>query len=84
MPSGIIDAAALSENRQAFKRVFLVPRMMRNVADVDLHVDIFGQRLSMPIFVSPAGESDAQSTISHRGGMGGENTGTADRWVLLL
>lgn len=30
--------------------------MMRDVSEVDLHVDVFGQRLSMPIFVSPAGE----------------------------
>lgn len=60
-----IQSSALSENRQAFKRIFLVPRMMRNVMDVDLHVDIFGQRLSMPIFVSPAGESD-----THKGALG--------------
>lgn len=46
---------ALSENRQAFKRIFLVPRMMRDVAEVDLRVELFGQELSMPIFVSPAG-----------------------------
>ncbi|CAN0378369.1 unnamed protein product, partial [Laminaria digitata] len=46
---------ALSENRQAFKRIFLVPRVMRDVSDIDLHVELFGQRLSMPIFVSPAG-----------------------------
>eukprot|EP00752_Nemacystus_decipiens_P006892 g6190.t2 len=53
--SGTDDEQTLSENRQAFKRIFLVPRMMRNVVNVDLHVDIFGQRLSMPIFVAPAG-----------------------------
>lgn len=47
---------ALSENRQAFKRIFLIPRMMRDVADVDLSLEVFGQQLSMPIFVSPAGE----------------------------
>ncbi|CAM9780141.1 unnamed protein product, partial [Hapterophycus canaliculatus] len=47
--------AALSENRQAFKRIFLLPRMMRDVSSLDLRLDVFGQRLSMPIFVSPAG-----------------------------
>eukprot|EP00903_Cladosiphon_okamuranus_P013724 g12777.t4 len=29
--------------------------MMRNVVNVDLRIEIFGQRLSMPIFVSPVG-----------------------------
>lgn len=48
--------SALSENREAFKRIFLVPRMMRDVSDIDLSVELFGQRLSMPVFVSPAGE----------------------------
>lgn len=57
-------AAALSENRQAFKRIFLVPRMMRDVSDMDLGLDIFGQRLSMPIFVSPAGEERRMRQLS--------------------
>jgi len=30
--------------------------MMRDVSDVDLSIDVFGHRLSMPVFVSPAGE----------------------------
>lgn len=51
---------ALSENRQAFKRIFLVPRMMRDVQDVDLTVEVFGQELSMPVFVSPAGEMTSE------------------------
>lgn len=50
--------SALSENRQAFKRIFLVPRMMRDVQDVDLSIEVFGQELSMPIFVSPAGKME--------------------------
>lgn len=44
------------ENRQAFKRIFLIPRMMRDVSKMDLRLELFGQRMSMPIFVSPAGE----------------------------
>ncbi|CAN0349997.1 unnamed protein product [Ascophyllum nodosum] len=30
--------------------------MMRNVSEMDLNLELFGQRMSMPIFVSPAGE----------------------------
>ncbi|CAM9541877.1 unnamed protein product [Pylaiella littoralis] len=53
--SGTDDEQTLSENRQGFKRIFLVPRIMRDVSEIDLHVDVFGQRLSMPVFISPAG-----------------------------
>ncbi|CAN0053827.1 unnamed protein product [Ectocarpus sp. 12 AP-2014] len=53
--SGTDDEQTLSENRQAFKRMFLLPRMMRVVSDIDVRLDVFGQRLSMPVFVSPAG-----------------------------
>ncbi|CAM9336962.1 unnamed protein product [Choristocarpus tenellus] len=53
--SGTDDEQTLLENRLAFKRVFLIPRMMRDVSNVDTRLEIFGQNLSMPVFVSPAG-----------------------------
>ncbi|CAM9181470.1 unnamed protein product [Discosporangium mesarthrocarpum] len=53
--SGTDDEQTLLENRVAFKRIFLVPRMMRDVSELDTSLTLFGQRLSMPIFVSPAG-----------------------------
>ncbi|CAN0448268.1 unnamed protein product, partial [Scytosiphon promiscuus] len=43
------ETSALAENRQAFKRIFLLPRMMRDVSSLDLRLDVFGQRLSMPV-----------------------------------
>ncbi|CAM9904260.1 unnamed protein product, partial [Phaeothamnion confervicola] len=53
--SGSDDEHTLSENRAAFKRVFLVPRMLRNVSKIDLSVRILGCDTSMPVLVSPAG-----------------------------
>jgi len=53
--SGSDDEQTLAENRNAFKRIFIRPRMMRNLASLDMSLTIFGQKVSMPIFASPAG-----------------------------
>lgn len=45
----------LHENRAAWKRYFLRPRMMRDVSELSTETALFGKRLSMPIFISPAG-----------------------------
>jgi len=51
--TGSGDDVSLHENRQAFKRLKLRPRMLRNVAEQDISVTVLGQKLSMPICVSP-------------------------------
>lgn len=53
--SGTDDEQTLAENRAAFKRCFLRPLMMRNVSDIDTSCSFFGDRATMPIFISPAG-----------------------------
>lgn len=39
----------------AFKSWYLRPRVMRPVGSMDLSTTLFGQRLSLPVFISPAG-----------------------------
>ncbi|KAJ7315658.1 hypothetical protein OS493_038413 [Desmophyllum pertusum] len=51
--SGSGDDVTLHENRQAFKRLILRPRMLRNVSHQDISVTVLGHKLSMPICVSP-------------------------------
>jgi len=55
LASGTDDEQTLSENRSAFKMWYLRPRMMRPVANLSTRTMLFGQSLSMPVFVSPAG-----------------------------
>lgn len=53
-----------AHNRSAFERWRLVPRMLRDVAERDLSVDLFGERLSVPLLLAPIG---AQSIIHEAG-----------------
>lgn len=55
LASGTADEQTLFENVAAWKRYFLRPRMMRNVSCVSTATTLFGQKMEMPIFISPAG-----------------------------
>jgi isopentenyl diphosphate isomerase/L-lactate dehydrogenase-like FMN-dependent dehydrogenase len=55
LASGSDDAQTLAENRAAFQRWFLRPRVMRPVGRISTRTELFGHAVSMPVFVSPAG-----------------------------
>ena len=50
---GALDERTLSDNRAAFGRRRIVPRVMTDTASVDTTVEIFGRRWPTPIFVAP-------------------------------
>ncbi len=47
------------ENRDAFKRWRIVPRMLRDVAERDLTTELFGQTLPAPVALAPIGVQTA-------------------------
>ncbi len=49
------DNQALDDNRQAFAELALVPRVLRNVAQRDQGVTLFGTRYASPFGVAPMG-----------------------------
>jgi len=51
--SGADDQWTLAENRKAFERVLLRPRILRDVTQVDLTTSVLGYRIAMPIMVAP-------------------------------
>lgn len=52
--SGANDEITLKENCEAFKRIYLYPRMLRDVDKRDLSVTLLtGQKISMPIMIAP-------------------------------
>jgi 4-hydroxymandelate oxidase len=61
MPAAIFDFVAggagteltLRENRLAFDRLRLLPRVLRNVTDPQLQTTVLGTDISMPILVAP-------------------------------
>ncbi|KAM9392017.1 2-Hydroxyacid oxidase 1 [Pholidichthys leucotaenia] len=59
--SGADDQNTLADNVAAFKRWYLVPRVLRDVSTVDLSVSVLGQKLSMPVCVA----STAMQRMAH-------------------
>ena len=47
------------ENRDAFERYRIVPRMLRDVAERDLSIELFGQKLPAPLALAPIGVQTA-------------------------
>jgi isopentenyl diphosphate isomerase/L-lactate dehydrogenase-like FMN-dependent dehydrogenase len=52
---GAEDEVTLRDNRAAFERVRLLPRVLVNVAEVDTAVSIFNQKASLPLAIAPTG-----------------------------
>ncbi len=50
---GSDDEVTLRRNTEAFESVDLVPNILRGVTDVDLSTEIMGQKLALPIYLSP-------------------------------
>ena len=52
---GAGSEGTVSRNRRAFDRWRIVPRFLRDVAERDLSVELFGRRYDFPIHLSPIG-----------------------------
>src|SRR5256885_113356 len=52
---GAEDEVTLRENRAAFERVRLLPKVLVNVAGVDLKTEILGKTATMPLAIAPTG-----------------------------
>lgn len=55
LDGGSEDEVALKQNRAAFERIRLTPRLLNDVSVRDQSVDWFGQRLPTPIVIAPTG-----------------------------
>ncbi|XP_072028865.1 2-Hydroxyacid oxidase 1-like [Amphiura filiformis] len=61
---GAQEQQTLQDNKDAFKRLRLLPRLMRDVSNRDLSTTILGQRISFPIAISPT----AKHCLAHPDG----------------
>jgi (S)-mandelate dehydrogenase len=52
---GAEDESTLRENRAAFSRVRLLPKVLVNVAAVDTKIDLFGTPSALPLAIAPTG-----------------------------
>jgi (S)-mandelate dehydrogenase len=56
---GAEDETTLRENRAAFERVRLLPKVLVNVAQVDTSTEIFGRKANLPLAIAPTGGNSA-------------------------
>ncbi len=61
---GSADNFTLSDNRAAFERLRLRPRVLIDVSHVDTSVEVLGNRESMPVMIAPT----AMATLAHPDG----------------
>ncbi|KAK7221472.1 hypothetical protein V2G26_009475 [Clonostachys chloroleuca] len=52
--SGADGQRAVARNRQAFSRLFIRPRVLQDVSDVDTSVEVFGVRSALPVGIAPS------------------------------
>ena len=50
---GAADEVTLRDNRAAFGRQAILPRVMRDVSSIDTSVELFGRRWPTPIWIAP-------------------------------
>ncbi|MFE3838422.1 alpha-hydroxy acid oxidase [Pseudogemmobacter sonorensis] len=58
------DEVTLRRNTAAFETVDLVPNVLRGVSEVDLSVTVMGQKLALPVYLSPTA---LQRLFHHQG-----------------
>src|SRR5215510_13567478 len=52
---GAEDEVTLRENRAAFERIKLLPRVLVNVSQIDTSVQLFGKKSNLPLAIAPTG-----------------------------
>lgn len=53
--NGAGENSTVEENRIAFNRYRIRPRVLRNVENIDLSATVLGQRVSIPVGIAPSG-----------------------------
>jgi isopentenyl diphosphate isomerase/L-lactate dehydrogenase-like FMN-dependent dehydrogenase len=61
---GCEDEYGLAGNRAAFARINLLPKVLRDVSNVDLGTSLFGRPMPMPIAFAPTGSA---GLVAHNG-----------------
>lgn len=52
---GAEDELTIKFNRQAFDEIQFIPRLLRNVSEIDLEINLFGSPCALPMMVGPTG-----------------------------
>ncbi len=67
----------LSANREAFQKITIMPHVLTGVKHIDTSIDLLGQRLSMPIYVTPMANHGVVHSVAEVGSaQGAKKAGT--------
>lgn len=55
LSGGAADEITLRRNRTAFDSIFLQPRILRDVSQIDATVELFGAKMPIPLLLAPVG-----------------------------
>lgn len=69
--SAATDCYTRERNRSFFSRIWMRPRILRNVKDVDTSTTMLGHKIGLPLFVSPAALAKLVHPSGERGIAGG-------------
>jgi len=59
LATGVEDDRTLRANREGFSHIYLRPRRLIDVSEVDMTTDLFGETWKSPIILAPAGSQKA-------------------------
>lgn len=77
--SGSGDETSLNRNYSIFKKIFLLPRILKNVNKTDLSLNLLGEKFPMPIILAPT----AMQKLCHPEGELGVLRAAKSRGVLM-
>jgi len=79
--SGADDEITLRENKSAFKRWIIRPRMLRDISTRDLSVEVLGKKIAFPVGISPS----AMQKLAHEDGeLGNTRAAAAMNTIYIL
>ena len=81
LATGVNDDSTLRANREAFEKYFVRSHRMVNVDDVDMSVEILGQKWPTPIIMAPVG---SQKAFHPEGELGSARAARARNHLQLL
>ena len=57
LDGGSDDEVTLGRNQSSFSKYQLMPRALRDVGDIDLSTSVLGQKVDIPVLLSPTGQT---------------------------
>lgn len=84
--SGADDEVTMRENRSAYQRIWLRPRILRDVTEVDFSSKILGHATTLPMYITATALGELISSATGQVGRSADCLSTHEQvnWVTLM